>query len=106
MAFIEIDRSKGPVYLRRIGISLKGIENLELANGLPDSAVLTVSLTGGLRFKVFELGFIGAKLIFQLNDASAFKLDLDGLDVSVKIGKLVISGSFFKSGVEFAGMLE
>jgi len=105
LAFIEIDRAKGPVYLRRIGISLKGVENLELANGLPDTALLTVSLTGGLRFQVFELGFIGAKLIFQLNDASAFKFGFDGLDVSVKIGKLVISGTFFRSGVEFAGML-
>ncbi len=105
MALIPIDRSWGPVYLRRIGIGLKGVENLELAKGLPDSAQLTVSLTGGLRFKVFELGFINAKLIFQLNDASAFKFALEGLDVSVKIGSVVISGTFFKSGIEYAGML-
>ncbi len=104
-AFIEINRSKGPFYLRRIGISLKGVENLELANGLPDTALLTVSITAGLRFQVFELGLIGGKLIFQLNDASALKWGFDGLDVSVKIGKLVVSGSFFKSGIEYAGML-
>ena len=105
MALIPIDRSWGPIYMRRIGIGLKGIENLELNNGLPDSAVLTVSLTGGIRLKVFELGFIGAKLIFQLNSLAGFKFELDGLDVSVKIGSVVISGSFFKSGIEYAGML-
>lgn len=105
MAFIEIDRSLGPVYLRRIGISLQGVERLELAKGLPDSAQLTVSVTCGLRFQVFELGVIGGKFIFQLNDASAFKWGFDGLDVSVKIGKLVISGTFFRTGIEFGGML-
>jgi len=104
MALIHIDRSVGPVYLRRIGISLKGLENHELANGWPDS-VLTVALTGGLRFKVFELGFIGAKLMFPLNNPSAIKFGLDGLDVSVKIGSVIISGTFFKSGIEYAGML-
>lgn len=105
MAFIEIDRAKGPFHLRRIGIALEGIENLELANGLPDTARLTVAITGGLRFEVFELGIINGKLKFQLNDASAFTWGFDGLDVSVKIGKLVISGTFFRSGVEWAGML-
>ena len=105
MALIPIDRSRGPFYLRRIGIGLKGIENLELNKGLPDTAVLTVSITGGLRFKVFELGLIGAKLIFQLNNPAAVKFSLDGLDVSVKIGSVVVSGSFFKSGIEYAGML-
>lgn len=105
MAFIEIDRQKGPFYLRRIGIALEGIENLELANGLPDTARLTVSITGGLRFEVFELGVINGKLRFQLNDASAFTWGFDGLDVSVKISSLVISGTFFRSGVEWAGML-
>ena len=105
MAFIEIDRSRGPFYLRRIGIALEGIENLELANGLPDTARLTVSITCGLRFEVFELGVINGKLRFQLNDASAFTWGFDGLDVSVKISKLVISGTFFRSGVEWAGML-
>jgi hypothetical protein len=105
MALIPIDRAKGPIYLRRIGIALKGVENIELANGLPDSAQLTVALTGGIRLQVFELGFIGAKLIFQLNNPSAIKFGLDGLDVSVKIGSVVISGSFFKVGIEYAGML-
>src|SRR6185437_5372408 len=105
MALIPIDRSVGPVYVRRIGIALKGLEHYELANGLPEDAVLTVSLTGGLRFKVFELGFIGAKLMFPLNNPAAIKFALDGLDVSVKIGSVVISGSFFKSGIEYAGML-
>jgi hypothetical protein len=105
MAFIEIDRSKGPFYLRRIGIALEGIENLELANGLPDTARLTVAITAGLRFQVFELGVINGKIKFQLNDPSVFTWGFDGLDVSVKISKLVISGSFFRSGVEWAGML-
>ena len=105
MAFIEIDRSKGPFYLRRIGIALEGIENLELANGLPDTARLTVAITAGLRFQVFELGVINGKIRFQLNDPSVFTWGFDGLDVSVKISKLVISGTFFRSGVEWGGML-
>jgi len=105
MALIEIDRSAGPFYLRRIGIALEGVENLELANGLPDTARLTVGITGGLRFQVFELGVINGKLRFQLNDASAFTWGFDGLDVSFKVSKLIISGTFFRSGVEWAGML-
>lgn len=105
MAVVAIDRSFGPVYLKQIGIGLKGVENYELKEGLPDSAQLTVSLTGGLRFPVFELGFIGAKMIFQLNNPGNFKFALDGLDVSVKIGPVIISGSFMKIGVEYAGSL-
>lgn len=105
MAVIAIDRSLGPVYLKQIGIGLKGVENFELKEGLPDSAVLTVALTGGLRFPVFELGFIGAKMMFQLNSPGNFKFALDGLDVSVKIGPVIISGSFMKIGVEYAGSL-
>ena len=105
MVLIPIDRFGEPIYLKQIGIQLKGIENLELKNGLPDTAELTVSLTGGIRVPAFELGFIGANLTFQLNDASKFKFTLDGLDVSVKFGDVIISGSFMKVGVEFAGSL-
>ncbi len=105
MAFIPIDRQTPFMYLRQIGIGLKGVENIELSKGLPDTAQLTVSVTGGIKMPVFELGFIGAKLIFQLNNAANFQFALDGLDVSVKIGSIVISGSFFKSGIEYAGSL-
>jgi hypothetical protein len=105
LAVITIDRRAGPVYLKQIGIGLKGVENLELSEGLPDSAQLTVALTGGFRLPVFELGFIGAKLIFQLNSPGTFKFALDGLDVSVKFGSVIISGSFMKVGIEYAGSL-
>ena len=105
MVIIPIDRQAVVLYVRQIGIALKGVENLELAKGLPDTAQLTVAITGGLRLPVFELGLIGAKLTFQLNKPSAFKFSIDGLDVSVKIGDIVISGAFFKSGIEYAGML-
>lgn len=105
MAWIPIDRQTPFMYLRQIGVGLKGVENIELSKGLPNSAQLTVSITGGIKLPVFELGFIGAKLIFQLNNASAFQFGLDGLDVSLKIGSIVISGSFLKSGIEFAGSL-
>jgi uncharacterized protein DUF6603 len=105
MVIIPIDRQAPLIYVRQIGIGLKGVENLELAKGLPDSAQLTVSITGGIRFPVFELGMIGAKLTFPLNNPSAFKFSLDGLDISIKIGDIVISGAFFKSGIEYAGML-
>jgi hypothetical protein len=105
MAVIHIDRSLGPVYVRRIGIALKGLERWELSNGVPDDAQLTVAITGGLRFQVFELGFIGLKFAFPLNRPAVPKISLDGLDVSVKIGSVIISGSFFKVGIEYAGML-
>lgn len=105
MALIAIDRFWDPIYLKQIGIGLKGVENLELSKGLTDKALLTVSLTGGFRLPVFEMGFIGAKLMFPLNNPANVKFALDGLDVSMKIGSVVISGGFFKSGIEYAGSL-
>jgi hypothetical protein len=105
MAVIPIDRFWEPIYLKQIGIALKGVENLEIRKGLPDSAQLSVMLTGGIRLPVFELGFIGAKLTFQLNNPGIFKFSLDGLDVSVKFGSLIISGTFMKIGIEYAGSL-
>ena len=38
MALIPIDRQANVVYLKQIGIGLKGVENVELSKGLPDSA--------------------------------------------------------------------
>lgn len=105
MALIPIDRFADPIYLRQIGIGLRGVENVELGKGLSDKAQLTVALTGGFRLPVFEMGFIGAKLSFPLNNPLAFQFGLDGLDVSLKIGQVIISGSFFKSGIEYAGSL-
>jgi len=105
MVLIPIDRGGEPVYLKQIGIALKGVENVEIRKGLPDSAQLTVALTGGIRLPAFELGFIGAKLTFQLNNPSIFEFGLDGLDVSLKIGPVIISGSFMKIGIEYAGSL-
>jgi hypothetical protein len=105
MVLIPIDRGGEPIYVKQIGIGLKGVENLELSKGLPDSAQLTVMITGGIRLPVFELGFIGAKLTFQLNSPKDFKFSLDGLDVSVKFGSVIISGSFMKVGIEYAGSL-
>ena len=106
LAVFPIDRSLGPLYLRQIGIGLKGAENLELSNGLPDTALLTVSLTGGIRFTgALELGLIGAKFIFQLNTPGKFKFEVDGYDFSFKIGSVIISGSFMEVGVEYAGSL-
>ena len=81
-------------YVKHIGIGLKGVENVELSKGLPDSAKLTIALTGGLRFPIFELGFIGAKLSFPLTEPRSAEFSLDGLDVSLKLGPAVISGSF------------
>ena len=105
MVLIPIDRGGEPVYLKQIGLALKGVENIEIRKGLPDSAQLTVMLTGGIRLPVFELGFIGAKLTFQLNNPAKFEFALDGLDVSIKIGPVIISGSFMKIGIEYAGSL-
>jgi hypothetical protein len=105
MVLIPIDRLAEPIYLKQIGILLKGVENLEVRKGLPDSAQLTVMLTGGIRLPAVELGFIGAKLTFQLNSPGTFKFALEGLDVSVKFGSVIICGSFMKVGIEYAGSL-
>ncbi len=107
MALISIDRRAGSVYLKHIGIGLKGVENVVLAEGkgLSKDAQLIIAFTGGMRWPVFEAGFIGAKLIIPLADASDTRFGLDGLDVSLKMESVVVSGSFLKSGVEYAGSL-
>lgn len=105
MIYIPIDRRASNLYLKHIGVGLKGLENVELGKGLSDSARLTLSLTGGLRFSAFELGLIGAKVSFPLRNPRAFELSLEGLDVSIKIGDAIISGSFLKSGYEYGGSL-
>jgi len=103
MVWIPIERRARCIYLKHIGIGLKGVENFDLIEGLSDRAQLTIGLTGGLRFASFELGFIGAKISIPLTNPKWFQLSLDGLDVSLKIGPVIISGSFLKSGLEYAG---
>jgi hypothetical protein len=103
IVWIPIDRRGGSVYLKQIGIGLKGVENVELSKGLSDSAQLTVAVTGGLRWPVFELGFIGASLAFPLKRPGDVEFGLEGLDISLKLGSVVVSGSFLKSGGEYAG---
>ena len=105
MVWIPIERRYKAVYVKHIGIGLKGVENVELSKGLPDSARLTIALTGGLRFPIFELGFIGAKLSFPLTEPRKAEFSLDGLDVSLKLGPAVISGSFLRSGLQYGGSL-
>jgi hypothetical protein len=103
--FIPLDRRIEPVYLKHIGIGLKGIENTELGKGLREGAELTLEITGGLRFPSFELGLIGARITMSLTKPRTSTVSLDGLDISMKIGPAIISGSFLKQGVEFAGLL-
>jgi hypothetical protein len=103
--WIPIERRVLAVYIKDIGIALKGLENVELSKGLPDSAKLTVALNGGLRWPVLELGFIGASLSFPLNDPRQVEFALEGLDISVAAGPVVISGAFMKKGLEYAGSL-
>jgi hypothetical protein len=103
--WIPVERRALAVYLKDIGIGLKGLENVELDKGLPDSARLTVALNGGLRWPVFELGFIGASLSFPLNDFGQVEFALEGLDISVAVGPAVISGAFMKKGLEYIGSL-
>jgi hypothetical protein len=105
MVLIPFDRRTGSVYLKHIGIGLKGVENVELSEGLREDAQLTLVLTGGLRFPSFEFGFIGGRLGIPLHKSGTHKLSLDGLDVSMKIGPAIISGSFLKSGFEYVGLL-
>lgn len=105
VVWIPLDRRLSAVYLKQIGIGLEGVENVELSEGLSDDAKLTVALTGGLRFPAFELGFIGAKLSFPLKNPLNMDFGLDGLDISLKMGSAVISGSFLKSGIEYAGLI-
>jgi hypothetical protein len=103
MVWIPIDRRRRGVYLKQIGIGLKGVENVDLSKGLSDDAQLTVALTGGLRTPIFELGFIGAKLAFPLSGSGDVEFSLDGLDVSLNFKSVVVSGSFLKTGLEYAG---
>ena len=59
MVWIPIERRHRLVYLKQIGIGLKGVENVELSKGLSDSAKLTIALTRGLRD--ISSGILGAK---------------------------------------------
>jgi len=102
--WIKIDREKKHFYLKSIGISLKGMSNVNLDEGaLAKKAKLAVLLTGGLRFANFELGFIGAGLNFPIGNMGAPEFELEGLDLSIKAGQVVVSGSFMKTDNEFAG---
>ncbi|HEU4386487.1 MAG TPA: DUF6603 domain-containing protein, partial [Blastocatellia bacterium] len=105
MVWIPIDRRRRAVYLKQIGIELKGVENVDLSKGLGDGAKLAVALTGGLRTPIFELGFIGAKLAFPLNGSGDVEFSLEGLDVSLNFGAAVVSGAFLKTGGEYAGLV-
>src|SRR5262249_30813982 len=81
--------------------------NVDLGKGgLAKDAQLVLELTGGLRFASFELGIIGGKLAIPLTEPGGPpEVSMDGLDISMKIGPAIISGSFLKSGAEFAGLL-
>lgn len=103
--WIPVDLRALAVYVKDIGIGLKGLENVELGKGLNEDAKLTVAVNGGLRWPAFELGFIGAQLSFSLAEFGDASLSLDGLDISFKAGSAVVSGSFLKSGLEFGGSL-
>ena len=103
--WIPIDLRALAVYVKDIGIGLKGLENIELGKGLSEDAKLTVAVNGGLRWPAFELGFIGAQLGFSLTEFGDVSFSLDGLDISFKSGSAVVSGSFLKSGLEFGGSL-
>ncbi|PYP89036.1 MAG: hypothetical protein DMF61_04900 [Blastocatellia bacterium AA13] len=105
IVWIPIDRSLYVIYIKQIGIGLKGVENLDLAKGLSEKASLSVALTGGLRLPAFELGFIGAKLTIPFTHPKDIGFELEGLDISLKAGPVVISGSFLKSGYEYGGAL-
>jgi hypothetical protein len=105
IVWIPIDRGLAGIYLKQIGIGLEGVENVELSEGLSDDAKLTVALTGGLRWPIFEMGLIGAKLAIPLTNPRDMSFSLDGLDISLKLESVVISGSFLKSGIELAGMI-
>lgn len=103
--WIPIQRRPLGVYVKDIGIGLKGLENTELGKGLNEGAQITVAVNGGLRWAAFELGFIGAQLAFPLTASGGVEFTLEGLDVSLKAGPVVVSGSFLKSGLEYGGSL-
>jgi hypothetical protein len=105
MIWIPIQRRPLGVYVKDIGIGLKGLENIELGKKLGGGAQITVAVNGGLRWAAFELGFIGAQLAFPLTAGGEVEFSLEGLDVSLKAGAVVVSGSFMKSGLEYGGSL-
>jgi hypothetical protein len=103
--WIPLDLRGPALYVKDLGIGLKGLENVELGKGLSDKAELTVAVNGGMRCFFFELGFIGAQLSFSLTDIRKLKFSLAGLDISLVAGDVRISGSFMKSGLEYTGSL-
>ena len=103
LVLIPIDRRAGALYVKNVGIGLKGVENLELNKGLSDDAQIAISVTGGLRTPVFELGLIGAKLSIPFKKPSEFQFGLDGLDLSLDAGGVIVSGAFLKNEDGFAG---
>ena len=105
LVLIPIDRRAGVLYLKNIGIGLKGVENLELNKGLSDDAQITIALTGGMRAPLFELGLIGAKLTIPFRKPKEFQFGLDGLDLSLDVSGVIISGSFLKTEDGFAGQV-
>lgn len=105
MVWIPIENRALGVYVKDIGVSLKGLENFQPGETLAEGAQLTVAVNGGLRWPAFELGFIGASIGFPLKANGWFEFGLEGLDISFKAGPVIVSGSFLKNGLEFGGSL-
>lgn len=104
--WIPVERRSGALYVKDVGIGLKGFENLELGTSpLDKGAQVTLAITGGLRWSSFELGLIGASVGLPLKEQGWFDFNLEGLDISFKAGPVVVSGGFLKSGLEFGGFL-
>ena len=103
LVLIPVDRRASWLYLRNIAIGLKGVENLELSKGLSDDAQITIGMTGGVRTPVFEMGLIGATLTIPLTKPKEFQFGLDGLDLSLDVNGVIVSGSFLKTEDGFAG---
>lgn len=105
MLWIPIEKRAVAVYVKDVGIGLKGLENVELGKQLGKGAQITVAVNGGLRWPGFELGFIGAQLAFSLTEFGDVEFSLDGLDISFDFGPVLVSGSFLKDGLEYGGSL-
>ncbi len=103
VVWFPVDLRKGKVYVKSVGVGLRGFES-----GDP---ILTLAFTGGLHFLLFELGLIGAgvmlpvKRLGDLGEASvkdwllSSKLTtLDGLDFAARnrSGTFDISGGLMR----------
>lgn len=102
---IPIERQLGPIFIKSFALALKGFDRLGPDKDWEaDASSVSMTLTGGIRFSAFELGLIGAGVRLNIHEWRPEVL-LRGLDVSLAVGGVVISGAFLKDKDIYSGLL-